>query len=329
MSFSILFVCLFDVVGVLNVTSGNCHLCVNSSIRAFSTFACVFGCYFIMSFFRTFVAKPSKASLFSAIFADRPVQVERDIAYGRHSRHFLDIYRPIERVKNAPIVIFLYGGGWDSGERQMYGFVGAALAASGFIAVIPDYRLYPEVVYPGYMKDAALAYDWVVRNLAMRADGRSRIFVMGHSAGAHMGALLAYNHVYLQSQNPSLGLPDGFIGLSGPYAFDPTTHELSKHIFVEAKSAAHVQPVHQVAKGAPPALMFHGKKDPTVLWPNALQMRDALIAVGTPAEAIEYENLDHIGPLLVLAKPMRWRAPVFEQVKGFICRYSSKLDQVR
>ena len=275
-----------------------------------------------MSFFRTFIEKPTSASLFSAIFAERCGDIERNIAYGSHSRHFLDIYRPVVGGAKPPIVIFFYGGSWDSGEREMYGFVGAALAASGFIAVIPDYRLFPEVVYPDYMSDAAQAYDWVDNNLATNADGRSKVFVMGHSAGAHMGALLAYDRSYLQEQTPAANLPDGFIGLSGPYSYDPITHELSKHIFVEAKSAGKVRPVHQVTKGAPPALLIHGKKDPTVEMLNAIHMRDALIEVGTPAQAVEYQNLGHIGPLLALAKPFRWRAPIYEQVKDFIRYYS-------
>ena len=275
-----------------------------------------------MSFFRTFVAKPSKASLFSAIFADRPVRVDRDIAYGAHERHFLDIYRPVKPEPGAPVVVFFYGGGWDSGARQMYGFIGAALASCGFITVIPDYRLFPEVVYPEYMSDAAQTYDWVVKNLVETAEFNVPVFVMGHSAGAHMGALLAYNPDYMHAHDETLQLPAGFVGLSGPYGFDPTTHELSKHIFVKAKSAAAVQPVYQVMEGAPPALLIHGKKDPTVLMRNAELMRNALQDVGTQAEAVEYDSLGHVGPLLALSKPMRWRTDLFELVKTFIGRHS-------
>lgn len=270
-----------------------------------------------MSFSRVFIENPSYGSLFSAVFSERSVDVERGISYGKHARQSVDVYRPRTIADNTPVVIFFNSGGWDSGERAYYGFVGSALALPGFITVILDYRLYPEIRYPEFMADAAQAYSWAFKNLTMQT-GRLPIFVMGHSAGAHIGALLTYNQAYLLPYNKDLPMPGGFIGLSGPYGFDPTVHKRSKHIFSNAKNAAEAQSVFQVSKGAAPALLMHGKKDTTILTLNALRMRDALFDVGTHAEAIEFQNIGHIGSLLVLSKSGRLRAPILPHITRVI-----------
>lgn len=119
------------------------------------------------------------ASAFSAVAAERNVSIQRGIAYGEHERQRLDIYRPLDGEPKAR-VLFLYGGGWKSGERSTYGFVGAALASRGYAAVIPDYRLYPEAGFPLFMDDAARAYAHTAREIA----GGLPVILMGHSADA-------------------------------------------------------------------------------------------------------------------------------------------------
>ncbi len=268
-----------------------------------------------MLFLRTFVSKPSKETLFSALFAERSVNVERDVAYCDHPRHRLDIYHPLTAAPAAPVVVFFYGGGWDSGAREFYGFVGAALAARGIVAVIPDYRLYPEIRYPGYMSDAASAYHWVRENLTT---GDAPVFISGHSAGAHIGALLCYDRSYLKAIGSTVPAPRGFIGFSGPYGYDPTTHPRSRHIFTDAENAAKVQPVNQVRENAPPALLMHGAKDTIVKTLNAFSMRDRLNEAGSHARAIEFENIGHTGLILALSKPFRYRAPVLKMTTEFV-----------
>src|SRR5208282_5556047 len=93
--------------------------------------------------------------LFNAMVSEKNVAVRRDVAYGPRSRQKLDIYRPAPEADRKAIVIFFYGGGWRRGERAIYRFIGAALAAQGYTAVIPDYRLFPQAVFPAFMEDAA------------------------------------------------------------------------------------------------------------------------------------------------------------------------------
>ena len=201
-------------------------------------------------------------SLFSALVAERDVELERGIVYGENARHKLDIYRPCGERGRA-VILFLYGGGWTSGERSTHGFAGAALASRGFTVIIPDYRLYPEAQFPEFVEDAARAYGWAVRN-----EGKDKpVFVMGHSAGAHMAALIALDDRYIKNHGGGLLRPAGLIGLAGPYAFDPTTWPTTRDIFATAKTANKARPAAHVDGNAPPALLFHGLADETVrLW---------------------------------------------------------------
>ncbi len=271
-----------------------------------------------MSFLKTFANHPSQGSFYSALFAERNIHVKNNVSFGDLPRYKLDIYQPHITNAKTPVIIFYYGGGWDSGERQMYGFVGSALASQGYITVIPDYRLYPEVIYPDFMTDIGLAYIWTRNNIMPAGETTPKIFIMGHSAGAHMAALFTYNQKYLYSLDKKTPMPDGFIGLSGPYGYNPLTHERSGHIFEKVSDETEVQPIHQVRKNAPPALLLHGKKDKLVLTLNAYRMRDALHAVGAQAEAIELAKAGHINLLLALSKPFRHRLLVLSMINRFI-----------
>ncbi|MEC9369621.1 MAG: alpha/beta hydrolase [Pseudomonadota bacterium] len=253
-------------------------------------------------------------SLFSAIVGERGPSVEKGRAYGGHPRQKLDVYHPSSGRVAGPIAVFLYGGNWRQGERSTYGFVGAALAAKGITTVIPDYRLYPEVLFPAFVEDAARAYAWTVKEIAA---GRP-VYLIGHSAGAHSAALVAFDQRYRTQDNVSHPAPAGVIGLAGPYAFDPTTWETTKAVFATASSADETRPVAQVRPGAPRSLLMHGLGDDVVkLW-NLRQLAEALEAAGTPVRKLELDGLGHIGILLAVARPLRWRAPVLEEMVEFM-----------
>lgn len=252
-------------------------------------------------------------SLFSALVAERDVELQREIAYGGNVRHRLDVYRPPGNKSRATI-LFLYGGGWTSGKRSTYAFVGAALAARGFTAIIPDYRLYPEARFPDFVEDAARAYGWAVRH----SGEDTPVFVMGHSAGAHIAALIALDGRYISKQGDGLPPPAGLIGLAGPYAFDPTTWATTRHIFATAQTADEARPAAHVDGDAPPALLFHGLEDETVrLW-NMQTIAKAYRQAGRNAETHEVADTGHIGIMLALARPFRWRHDVLETIVRFV-----------
>ena len=249
--------------------------------------------------------------LFSALTSDTGVSVESGVRYTNHDKGKLDVYRPITIEEMRPIVLFLYGGGWVSGERSLYSFVGSALAAKGITTVVPDYRLYPEVVFPAFVEDCAVAFGWVTDHLAQA--GRP-VIVAGHSAGAHIAALLALDPAYLNGPRPA-----GLVGLAGPYAFNPTTWPSTKEIFGKVSSNPDgARPIAFASSSAPPALLLHGAADSTVKAWNSVQLTERLRALSRPVDLLTFPGVGHMGLVLSIARPFRWHAPTLRSIVEFV-----------
>src|SRR4051812_9939383 len=150
-----------------------------------------------------------------------------DQAYGPVPRQKLDVYQPRDAKQDASVVVFFYGGAWQSGEKADYRFVAEALTSQGFIAVIPDYRLYPDVQFPSFIEDGALAIRWVHENAQRFGGDPQHIFLMGHSAGAHIAAMLNLDGRYLQNVGLDQNVIAGTAALSGPYDFIPRPSDLA------------------------------------------------------------------------------------------------------
>lgn len=250
----------------------------------------------------------------SRVVAGSGFDATRDLAYGEHPRHRLDLYRPTtDLAPKAPIVVFVYGGAWRSGAKSSYGFVASAFAKHGLITAIPDYRLYPDVLFPAFVDDIEIAVEWIASETA--AAGLP-IYLAGHSAGAHIAAMLAFDTTRL---TPAVRARiAGFVGLAGPYAFDPTTWPSTRDIFASAKDPDAARPVAQAGSGSPPALLLHGGADTIVKPWNTNELADRLTALGDPAERRIYDGIGHIGLVLTLAGPLRWRAPALDDIAGFV-----------
>lgn len=266
----------------------------------------------------------SRCSPFEAIARCLPasgIEHVLDIPYGAAPRQALDIYRQ-PQAHDAPVVILLYGGGWRQGDRQGYRFLGETFASSGYVTVIPDYRLYPAVRFPAFVEDAASALAWVRRNIGQHGGDPSRICVIGHSAGAHIGALLALDGRYAAAA----GLPENpvraFVGLAGPYAFEPLKYESTRAIFKTAADPDDARPIAHVGPAAPPMLLLHGELDGTV-WPiNSEKLAHALCEAGCDARHVIYPRLGHITIMLALATAFRTLAPVQSDVLAFLAATS-------
>jgi acetyl esterase/lipase len=261
------------------------------------------------------------ARLYGELTAERDVVIEQGVAYGTHPRQRMDIYEPEpgSATRRRAIVMFYYGGSWTSGERAIYKFVGAALAKRGITTVIPDYRLFPEVRFPAFVGDAARAYAWVARNRAGGCGTRRPIYVMGHSAGAHIAALVALNPRHLADAGLDLPRPAGFIGMAGPYAFDPTTWATTKDIFAPAaRMPDAARPLTFANARAPRTLLMHGTGDDVVEPYNSRDLFNALKTAGAAAHRIEYPGVGHVGLVLTLSSPFRWRADALQSIIDFI-----------
>jgi acetyl esterase/lipase len=255
------------------------------------------------------------------------LQLHADLAYGSDRRQRLDIVAPRQGI-NRPVVIFWYGGSWTQGRKADYRFVGVALAKQGFVAVLPDYRLYPKVTFPMFDEDAARAVAWVQRHVSEYGGDPTHIVLMGHSAGGHTAAFLAFNHEFLRQYG---GDPDGIaglIGLSGTYVFTPDSDTL-RAAFPPPYSVKDWQPIRFVDSKAPPTLLLHGLADREVLPQEAIELRDALMKVHVPVTLDLFPHRGHADTVASFAVVTRWRTPALEEAAQFVRAVSGAAAQPR
>jgi acetyl esterase/lipase len=243
---------------------------------------------------------------------------QNGISYGQNARHLLDIYRPVNAKPAAPVIVFFYGGNWNSGQRADYRFVGAALAAKGYVAVLPDYRLYPEVRYPDFLADSAQAVRWVFDHIAELGGDVRNVFLMGHSAGAYNAAMLALNATYLRAAGVDARRVRGLIGLAGPYDFLPLIGPVTKAVFGFPDTPITTQPIHFASPAAPPALLLIGERDDVVNPGNSARLAARLQQHGVPARVMAYRSLGHRTLVGALAAPLRTLGPVMDDLVGFV-----------
>ena len=270
----------------------------------------------------------SAAGVLNATVSHKNFQVEHSLAYGRSPRQTLDVYMPAANSPQSgshgrPIVVFFYGGSWQSGSRDSYLFVGAALASRGFVAVVPDYRTWPETTFPGFVDDAAAAVRWARDHAAEFGGDPSRIFLMGHSAGAHIVMLLATDGRYLAAQQMSKRDLSGVIGLAGPYDFLPLHDATLEEIFPPALRAAS-QPINFVEGDEPPVFLAAGERDTTVDPGNTDRFAARLRAAGDTVEVKHYPRIGHALLVGAIAGPLRGFAPVLDDTSAFIDAQTSR-----
>jgi acetyl esterase/lipase len=246
--------------------------------------------------------------------------VLRGGAFGSDPRQQLDLYAPTTpSARPWPVIVFIYGGSWDSGIRQGYGFVGRALAARGFLVAIPDYRLVPAVRYPVFLEDNAAAVRWVIAHAAQYHGDPQRLVLAGHSAGAYDAAMLAYDPRWLGADRAAVR---AMIGLAGPYDFLPSKLPTVIAAFGGARDPADTQPINHVSPGAVPALLCTGDKDDLVAPRNSDTLAARLAAVGTPVDRRRYPRVGHVGLVTAIAEPFRGKAPVLEDMVNFARKYT-------
>jgi acetyl esterase/lipase len=266
----------------------------------------------------TLVAACSPLALVNGLVPSDTYHREQDLAYGANERQRLDVYAPVSPTDAAPVIVFFYGGSWRTGRRADYRFVGEALASRGFVAVIADYRLYPEVRFPDFVADSARAVRWTRDNIARLGGDPERIFLMGHSAGGYNAAMLAFNPVYLRAAGFDDRAIKGFIGLAGPYDFLPLTSVLLRSVFGYPETSPTTQPINFVVAGGPPALLVVAAHDRIVDPGNSARLAARIRAAGGTVREVSYDQLDHRTVIGALAAPLRGLAPVLDDVAAFV-----------
>lgn len=238
------------------------------------------------------------------------------IAYADGQRHKLDVYAPEQRGEAAPVVYFIYGGGWNRGERSDYQFVGRALASRGFVTVIADYRLVPEVTYPGFLEDNANALRWVQDNIASYGGDPDRLFLAGHSAGAYNAVMLALDPSFLRDYGVTLQIR-GVAALSGPYDFYPFEYGEVQSAFGSAPNPEGTQPINLVTAETPPMYLATGTTDPIVRMQNTERFAQRLKDSGVWVTTRYYEGFGHMEPVIAMGSLWRWRMPVLDDMVAF------------
>ena len=246
-----------------------------------------------------------------------------DISYGDDPRQKLDVYLPKKAAANTKVVVFFYGGSWRHGSKTDYRFVAQALTSRGFIVVLPDYRVYPQVIFPAFVEDGASAVRWVRDHISTYGGDTNQLYLMGHSAGSHIAALLTLDAHYLKAVGLDRNVIRATATLSGPYDFTPNPWD--RPVFGMAASQMgidpKIEPITFVDGKEPPMLLVQGLRDEIVAPSNAVNLAARIRQAGGEVEYINYPKRGHASVVVALASPYHWLAPVLKDVTGFFDRH--------
>lgn len=245
------------------------------------------------------------------LFSD--VEIAKDIQFSDTDETLgLDVYSP-QNIDNAPVLVFFYGGGWKDGSKDDYKFIGDYFSKKGFVVVIPDYRKYPNVKFPTFVHDAADAVRWTQANISSYRGDAANISVMGHSAGAHIGALLVSDPEYLKDYTDI----SAFVGLAGPYNFEPEEPDY-KAIFGPPSNYPNMQVTSFIDGSEPPMLLMYGLKDETVHIRNLNTLVDQLEKHNNAYTKKIYQDLDHVGMVSNLTWVFKHKSSIGNDITAFL-----------
>jgi len=260
-------------------------------------------------------------TLLNALAARGSHRSAEGVAYGALPRQKFDLYTPSSTPPPGgwPVVVFFYGGSWNSGERADYRFVGEALAVRGVLTLVADYRLYPEVRYPDFLRDCAAALAHGLEHAAQFGGNPARVFVMGHSAGGYNAAMLALDARWLASAGHTPRELAGWIGLAGPYEFLPLKPGPAQAVFFHPNYPAGTQAIDYAGAASPPAFVAAPVND-TVVSPqrSARAMAARLQAADARVTLKMYDGVSHASLIGAFAPPLRFLAPVLDDVVAFV-----------
>lgn len=242
-------------------------------------------------------------------------RIATGLRYGPEARQALDLYGP-RTPGPHPVLVFFYGNAWSAGDRRDYAFAARALAALGYLVAVPDYRALPEIAYPAFLDDCALAVHWVLDHIQQYGGDPARVGLAGHSAGAYNAVMIALDPRY-----GLVGRIRAVAGLSGPYDFYPFTEAIGRRTFGDVPEPAGTQPINHVSPAAPPMFLGHGNRDTLVGPLNAESLSARLRAQGVEVEVHHYKSLGHAGPVMELGSLIRGRSSLLADLRTFLTRH--------
>ena len=265
----------------------------------------------------------SSMQLLNATVSHRGYTRTLDLAYGSDPRQKLDVSLPKKIAPDAKVVVFFYGGSWRGGSKTDYRFVAQALTSRGFIVVLPDYRVYPAVTFPAFVEDGAAAVRWTRDNISAYGGDTNQLYLMGHSAGSHIAALLTLDARYLKAVGLERNAIRATASLSGPLDFTPNPWD--RPVFNQPTNATtidpQIEPITFVDGQEPPMLLVQGLQDKIVAPSNAEHLAARIRSAGGQVEYITYPKRAHASVVVALASPYQWLAPVLDDVTKFFNRH--------
>lgn len=278
---------------------------------------------FVLLTFTLALAGCSGGQLLNGLASSSDHEMAANLIYDREHNLRADLYSPL-KAQNAPVIVFFYGGRWTEGAKEDFRFVGQSLASKGYVTVIPDLRKYPDVRFPDFVTDAALAVRWTRDNIAQYGGSGQRLFVMGHSSGAHVAAMLALDERYLKAAGGSRTWLRGMIGLAGPYDFLPIVDPTLRDVFGPPDRFEQSQPIMFTDGRNPPLLLMASEDDRVVDIKNTRNLSRAVSKAGGPVETVIYPKMSHDLMLGSIGPVLRNRSDVLANIDSFVHRWADK-----
>ena len=271
--------------------------------------------------FAPFASGCSGIMLSAANLVERNTAPSFEVTYGENSRQRYDVYRALDSLGKPlagkqPVVLFVHGGSWASGSKRLYAWMGQSLAKQGVLAIVINYGLMPDRRFPGFVEDAAAAVAHARSRLSEWGGDTTRFVLMGHSAGAHIAALVAFDSRYLGAHSLTPEIFSGFVGLSGPYDFEYTSPLLRRTFSGTPEMERAAQPIAFVTARAPRTLLVMGREDTTVNPRNTVSLAARMRAIGAPVEEM-WVTGTHGTTLSAFARINRQGNPIVERVLRF------------
>ena len=255
-------------------------------------------------------------------FTPSPSGLPVTLSYGSSERQRVDVYQAGRR---KPLVIFFYGGSWNSGSRTDYRFVARAFNDLGYSVAIPDYRLTPEALYPDFLKDSAQAISLLINRAEEFGADPQRVILVGHSAGAYNAMMVALDQRWLSPEDRQR--IRGVIGLASPVNFLPIQLPAARLAFHWPNTPRDSQPIEHVSSSSPPMLFINANNDPLVdPRINSIAMAEKLRAANVYVEVENFDGplgmINHARLVATLSPTFQFLSPTLDKSRVFIERVS-------
>jgi acetyl esterase/lipase len=249
------------------------------------------------------------------------VETVKDVAYydgpdADPVKHRLDLYLPKGR-KDFPVLFFVHGGAWKSGDKKIYAPLGEVFARQGLGTVIINYRLSPGVKHPAQVQDVAKAFAWAHANVGRYGGRADEVFACGHSAGGHLVSLLATDDGYLKAEKLALADVKAVVSISGVYLIVPPL--FSATFGKDVAGYKDASPLEHVKGNHPPFLILYGDRDFPTCDVFSERMCEALTEAKCEACTLKVKDRDHIS---IIKRMLDEGDPTANSIVDFIARHS-------